>query len=121
MKNLAPNITRQRLLIEGFYTTDINREIITKYLLDLARHLNLRTYGEPIIFSPASGMGRDSNAGYDAFIPLIDSGISAYVWSQARFFSIVIYTCKSFDEGAAIQFTQEYFVVSDEKIVSTSF
>ena len=121
MKNLAPNITRQRLLIEGFYTIEMTKKTIEKYLLDLAQHLNLRTYGEPIIFAPASGMRRDSNAGYDAFIPLIDSGISAYVWTQAKFFSIVIYTCKGFDERAAIQFTQEYFVVSEEKIVSTSF
>lgn len=121
MKNLAPNITRQRLLIEGFYTTEMSKDIIEKYLLDLARHLNLRTYGKPIIFSPASGMGKNENAGYDAFVPLIDSGISAYIWSHAQFFSIVIYTCKSFSESAAIAFTQKYFVVSEEKLVSTSF
>ena len=121
MKNLAPNILRQRLLIEGFYTTDMSKEILEKYLLNVAEHLNLRTYGKPIIFSPASGMGRDENAGYDAFVPLIDSGISAYVWSHVKFFSTVIYTCKSFDEQAAIEFTQEYFIVSPEKIVSTSF
>ena len=121
MKNLAPNIIRQRLLIEGFYTTDMSQEILEKYLLNLAKQLNLRTYGKPIIFSPASGMGREDNAGYDAFVPLIDSGISAYIWSQAKFFSTIIYTCKSFDEQAAIQFTREYFAVSEEKIVNTSF
>lgn len=120
MKNLAPNIFRQRLLIEGFYTTDMSEAILEEYLLTIASHLNLRTYGQPIIFSPASGMGRDENAGYDAFVPLIDSGISVYVWSNAQFFSIVIYTCKGFDEKAAIDFTQEYFTVSEE-IVSSSF
>jgi hypothetical protein len=121
MKNLAPNVLRQRLLIEGFYTTDMSREILEKYLLNLAEHLNLRTYGKAIIFSPESGTGKDENAGYDAFIPLIDSGISAYVWSNARFFSIIIYTCKNFNEPAAIAFTQEYFAVSEQKIVSASF
>ncbi len=69
MKNLAPNIFRQRLLIEGFYTTDMSQEILEKYLLNIAAHLNLRTYGKPIIFSPASGMGKAENAGYDAFVP----------------------------------------------------
>ncbi|BCL33993.1 S-adenosylmethionine decarboxylase [Nostoc sp. MS1] len=120
MKNLAPDIFRQRLLIEGFYVTDMSEEVLEKYLLSIAEHLNLRTYGKPIIFSPASGMGREENAGYDAFVPLIDSGISAYVWSSVQFFSIVIYTCKGFDEQAAIEFTRNYFAVSGE-IASTSF
>jgi hypothetical protein len=48
MKNIAPNIFRQRLLIEGFYTIDLNKEILENYLLNLAQHLNLRTYGKPI-------------------------------------------------------------------------
>jgi S-adenosylmethionine decarboxylase len=120
MKNLAPDIFRQRLLIEGFYATDMSEEVLEKYLLSVAAHLNLRTYGRPIIFSPGSGMGREENAGYDAFVPLIDSGISVYVWSRAQFFSIVIYTCKGFADQAAIEFTREYFAVSGE-IVSTSF
>lgn len=120
MKNLAPNIFRQRLLIEAFYTTNMSQEILEKYLLDVAEHLNLRTYGKPIVYSPASGIGREENAGYDAFVPLIDSGISAYVWSNSKFLSILIYTCKGFDEQAAIEFTRQYFAVSDE-IVSASF
>lgn len=120
MKNLAPDIFRQRLLIEAFYTTNINQEILEKYLLDLAKHLNLRTYGKPVVYSPASSIGKEENAGYDAFVPLIDSGISAYIWNKARFFSILIYTCKGFDEQAAIEFTRQYFAVSEE-IASTSF
>lgn len=121
MKNLAPSITRQRLLIEGFYTVEMSQETLEKYLLDLAENLNLRIYGEPIIFTTASGMGKEENAGYDAFVPLIDSGISAYVWSHAQFFSIVIYTCKSFSESAAVAFTERYFVVPEAKLVSMSF
>jgi hypothetical protein len=120
MKNLSPDIFRQRLLIEGFYTVDLDREILKQYLLGVAAHLNLRTYSEPIIFSPESGMGKEENAGYDAFVPLIDSGISAYIWSQNRFFSILLYTCKGFDEQTAIDFTCQYFAVSDE-VASHSF
>ena len=58
--------------------------------------------------------GKDENAGFDAFVPLIDSGISAYVWSKARFFSIVLYTCKGFDETTALEFTKDYFGVEGE-------
>lgn len=90
IKNLAPDVFRQRLLIEGFYTINISEETLETYLLSVAEHLNLRTYSKPIVFAPASGMGKGENAGYDAFVPLIDSGISAYFWSSAKFFSIVI-------------------------------
>ena len=75
--------------------------------------------GNPVIYSP-SGMGKEENEGYDAFVPLIDSGISAYIWSNARFFSILIYICKGFDELTAIEFTRQYFGVQKE-IVNESF
>lgn len=120
MKNIAPEIFRQRLIVEGYYTIDVNKKVIKRYLLGIAAHLDLRTYGDPIIFSPASGMGREENAGFDAFVPLIDSGISLYVWSQTRFFSTVLYTCKGFDEQAAIDYTRDFFAVTGE-LVNASF
>jgi hypothetical protein len=57
MKNLAPEIFRQRLLIDGFYSINTSEEIVEKYLLGIAECLSLRTYGKPIVFAPASGMG----------------------------------------------------------------
>lgn len=112
MKNIAPEIMRQRLLIEGYYTNEITKEILRDYLYGVANHLNLRTYGEPTIFCP-QGLGKEENSGFDAFIPLIDSGISAYIWSKNKFLSIIIYTCKSFNEEDAISFTKKYFNVED--------
>lgn len=113
MKNLAPEITRQRILIEGFYSKNVTKEILSTYLYGIAAHLNLRTYGEPTIFSP-QGMGKDENSGFDAFIPLIDSGISAYIWSKNKFLSIIIYTCKTFNEHEAIAYTKKYFEIMNE-------
>lgn len=89
MKNLAPNIKRQRLLIEGFYKIDVDKKVIANYFEVITKALNLRMYGKPIIFSPG-GEGKDINQGYDAFVPLIDSGISIYVWSNAKFLSLII-------------------------------
>lgn len=110
MKDLAPNITRQRLLIEGFYTISVGKKIIESYFKEICRHLNLRGYGKPVIFSPR-GEGKEINQGYDAFVPLADSGISAYIWSNAKFLSIVIYTCKSFDEKKALEITKKFFKI----------
>ena len=115
-KNIAPDIFRKRLLIEGFWTIGVAEEQVKNYLLGLAAHLELRTYGDPIIFSPGSGMGKEENAGYDAFVPLIDSGISGYFWSKQSFLSVVIYTCKGFDEDKAVEFTKSFFGLKDEVI-----
>lgn len=108
MSDLAPDITRQRLLIEGYYTTAVDRDVTGRYLVELASHLDLRAYGTPIVHSPA-GEGRAENAGFDAFMPLIDSGISLYVWSSKRFFAVVLFTCKRFDEVRAVGFTRDFF------------
>jgi S-adenosylmethionine decarboxylase len=119
VKDLAPHITRQRLLVEGFYTGAVDRAAVDRYLHGVAAHLGLRTYGAATIFSPG-GEGKAENQGYDAFLPLIDSGISLYVWSSARFFSAILYTCRRFDETAAIEFTRRYFGVQGE-IASAAF
>jgi hypothetical protein len=112
MRDLAPDIVRQRLLIEGLYARDITREDVERYLVEVAANLSLRTYGDPIVHAPG-GAGKDSNEGFDAFIPLIDSGISLYVWSKRRFFAVVLFTCKAFDAGAALDFTREFFSARD--------
>jgi S-adenosylmethionine decarboxylase len=112
MKNLAPQITRQRLLIEGLYTTDVDAAAVESYLLGVAATLGLRTYGAPIIHAPGGG-GKPENEGFDAFVPLIDSGISLYVWSGARFFAAVLFTCKAFDEDLAVAYTRDHFQATE--------
>lgn len=112
MKDLAPHITRLRFMIEGFYGVDIDQEVIKNYFNKVTKDLNLRMYGEPIIFSPG-GDGKEDNQGYDAFVPLIDSGISLYVWSNAKFISVVIYTCKTFDTEKALMSTKDFFKIKE--------
>jgi len=116
--NLAPDIIRQRLIIEGFYTLDVDEVAIGRYFVQLTSALGLRTYGEPTIFSP-SGQGRESNQGYDAFIPLIDSGISLYVWSQRRFLSVISFSCTHFDVERAVEVTRDFFGMT--KLVHQEF
>ena len=112
MRDLAPDIVRQRLLIEGLFARDISRADVERYLVGIAAHLSLRTYGNPIVHAPG-GAGKDENEGFDAFIPLIDSGISLYVWSKPKFFAAVLFTCKRFDVGRALDFTRTHFGVAE--------
>ncbi len=112
MKNLAPDILRQRFLMEGFVNIDVDKSVIENYFKKITDALSLRMYGEPIIFSPG-GEGKAENQGFDAFVPLIDSGISLYYWSSAKFLSVVVYTCKSFDENKALDVTKEFFKIDE--------
>jgi hypothetical protein len=115
---LAPEITRQRLLVEGYYTVPVDRGRVEAYLRGVAEHLGLRAYERSAIFSP-DGEGKDENQGFDAFLPLIDSGISLYVWTNARFLAVVLFTCKAFDPDVALAYTREFFGLGEH--VARSF
>ncbi|MDO8570818.1 MAG: S-adenosylmethionine decarboxylase [Candidatus Daviesbacteria bacterium] len=112
MRNIAPQITRQRLLIEGKFTIIVTQEKVKNYLLSVSKELDLRTYGDPIIYSPES-KGKEENQGFDAFIPLIDSGIALYIWTNEKFMSCVLYTCKNFSMEKAIEFTKNFFQTTE--------
>ncbi|MHC1561803.1 S-adenosylmethionine decarboxylase [Actinomycetospora sp. C-140] len=112
MRDLAPDITRQRLLVEGFYTTPVDADDVRRFLLDLPAALDLRSYGEVTVHAPG-GQGKDDNAGFDAFVPLIDSGISLYVWTARRFLALVVFTCTSFDAEVAVSFTRDRWGMTD--------
>ena len=118
MKDLAPHITRQRLIIEGFYTIDVDEKVIEKFYSKLTSSLGLRTYGKLAIHSP-SGTGKDINQGYDCFQPLIDSGIYLGVWASERFMSCVIYTCKRFDADKAVRVVKDFWKI--DEIASMGF
>jgi hypothetical protein len=108
MHTIAPEIVRQRLLVEGFYRRDVDEPTIRAFFTSFTAALALRTYDAPVIFAPR-GAGKDDNEGYDAFVPLIDSGISLYVWTAARFLSCVTFTCKTFDTDVAVNSIRTFF------------
>lgn len=112
MKNLAPDLFRQRLLIEGFYSIEVNERVIESFFKDVTAALGLKMYGQPVIFA-SDGEGKPENQGYDAFVPLMDSGISLYVWSNAKFLSMIIYTCKGFNQNLAVDFTKIFFKIAE--------
>jgi len=63
MKNIAPDIFRQRLLIEGYYTINVAKNDVEDFLVQLPEYLGLRVYSKPIVFSPSTGMGKEEIKG----------------------------------------------------------
>ncbi len=108
MRDLAPEIVRQRLLMEGRFAAAVDRAAVERYLTGVAAHLGLRSYGAPVVHAPG-GAGKPENEGFDAFLPLVDSGVSLYVWSGRRFFAVVLFTCKRFSVEQALDYTRRFF------------
>jgi hypothetical protein len=103
MKDLAPDILRQRLIIEGVPAFVISDAHIKKYLSKLSDTLEMNTLLEPITHL-------SDKFGWAGWIHWETSGAHFYAWEQPRvFFSVDIYTCKAFPVSKAVDFTKSYF------------
>ena len=110
---LAPEILRQRLVIEGIPARPVDDEQIRHYLSALSREVDMVQLLEPVTH-------RSDLYGWAGWIHWETSGAHFYAWEQPRlFFSVDIYTCKAFDPDTAVAFTREYF--SARTIVAKSF
>lgn len=109
MKDLAPAIYRQRLVIEG-YPGDIkllSSESIKAYLKKLSDVTGMITLIDPVTH-------RSESYGEAAWIHWETSGAHFYAWEQPiEFFSVDIYTCKAFDPAVAVEFTKDYFKATE--------
>ncbi len=106
-KNLAPELVRQRVIIEG--TTDhvVNEEEIIDYLWELSKVVDMRPLQKPYAY-PAEEMG------YGGWIHWVTSGAHFYSYTTTiPFFSVDAYTCKPFNVQDAVDFTAKYFNTSD--------
>ena len=107
MRDLAPLIHRQRLVVEGSVTRSITAEEIVRYLKDVGRLTEMRVLTEPVTHqSPLYG--------WAGWVHWETSGAHFYAWDQPhRFFSVDIYTCKPFDADAVATFTAEFFSATE--------
>ena len=115
MKNIEPRVHRQRLVIEAHYTEKIDQTMVKKYLIDLAKELEMTIHPdlkEPIITS-ATGKSNPLHDGYEGVIIWLESGAQIYVWEKLNFLTVDIYTCRAFNSQIAIDFTANFFKTTD--------
>ena len=111
--DLAPEIFRQRLVIEGLVDSNISAPQISAYLTKLSDVLEMVALVEPVTH-------RSDRYGWAGWIHWETSGAHFYAWEQPRqFFSVDIYTCKAFDIERAVEFTAQTFAARD--VVHRSF
>jgi hypothetical protein len=89
----------------------VDSATLLDYFTMITAALELRTYGQPIVHH-TSGEGKPEHAGYDAFVPLIASGIYVCIWSQPRFASVILFTCADFDAALATARTQSFYAMA---------
>lgn len=112
MKDLAPTIHRQRLVIEGYPSRPISDSDIKEYLTKLAVVTDMTVLTEPVTHC-------SDKFGWAGWVHWETSGAHFYAWEQPLlFFSVDIYTCKPFDPSSAVEYTREFFQASE--IVSSN-
>jgi S-adenosylmethionine decarboxylase len=105
--DLAPEIVRQRLVIEGTCPRPIDSAAVIRYLRRLTHVCGMRMLLEPVTH-------RSDRFGWAGWVHWEESGAHFYAWEQPRlFFSVDIYACRVFDVEAVVAFTREFFDVVD--------
>lgn len=115
MKNLAPDVYRQRLVIEARYGVEVTREMVKEFLLGLARELKMTLHPDlagPIVTS-ATGKAKAIHDGYEGIVIWVESGASVYIWERFQFLTVDIYTCAPFEAKKAVDFTANFFKTTE--------
>ena len=102
-KNLAPNLIRQRVIIEGTTEKIVEPEQIRSYLSELAKITDMEVLSEPEAHSA-------HDMGYGGWIHWKSSGAAFYSYpTNPPLFTVDCYTCKPFSAEGAAECTRKYF------------
>ncbi len=106
-KNLAPDLLRQRIIIEGTTAKIVEPEQIKAYLLGLAKITNMEVLSDPVAYTA-------HNMGYGGWIHWKSSGAAFYSYpTNLPLFTVDCYTCKPFSGEEAFEFTKKFFNAID--------
>lgn len=106
-KNLAPNLVRQRVIIEATTLEIVNPAQIKAYLLELAKVTDMEVLSKPLAYTA-------HDMGYGGWIHWKSSGAAFYSYpTEPALLTVDCYTCKPFSAEEAAKFTQKYFNTID--------
>ena len=102
--DLAPDICRQRMVLEGTLHNPFEAEEMVRYSKEISKMLNMTPVSDPI-----TNFAKEY--GWCCFMHWKESGMHIYSWEHRdpKFFSIDIYTCKKFNPISVVCFTDEFF------------
>jgi len=102
-KNLAPNLVRQRVIIEGTTEKIVVPEKIKEYLDELAKITGMEKLSGPYVYTA-------HDMGFGGWIHWKTSGAAFYSYpTNPPLFTVDCYTCKPFSAEKAAEFTEKFF------------
>jgi len=105
--DLAPDILRQRVIVEGTCTRSIHDEEIVRYLNGLSDVCNMDVLLEPVTH-------RSDRYGWAGWVHWEASGAHFYAWEQPQlFFSVDIYACAPFSAEDVAAYTRTFFEATE--------
>lgn len=110
MRNLAPKLIRQRIIIEAITDHLVKPCEFKDYLVKLSKVVRMRPLSAPFAY-PAENMG------YGGWIHWVTSGAHIYSYPTevtgrvGHLLTIDAYTCKPFSVKKAVDFTKKYFKI----------
>jgi S-adenosylmethionine/arginine decarboxylase-like enzyme len=112
MKNLCPDVYRQRLVVEATYTKNWQAGDLTNFVVELSNLIGMH-----IVYGPMLRREGDKLApihqGIELYTIWAESSCLLYTWEKFNFVTVDIYTCKKFEKLKAVEFIKEYFGASD--------
>jgi S-adenosylmethionine decarboxylase len=102
LPDLAPAIHRQRLVVEGLVDGPIGEAAIAAYLEGLSEVCDMEVVQAPVTH-------RSDKYGWAGWVHWEASGAHFYAWEDPYFFSVDIYTCRSFDAEDVLEYTSSFF------------
>ena len=102
--DLAPEICRQRIIVEGTLHNAFNPVDMVRYCREVSIVLDMTP-----VSKPKTDFAEEY--GWCCFMHWKESGMHIYSWDniKPKFFSIDIYTCKTFDPWDVVRYTEEFF------------
>ena len=108
---MNPKIHRERLIVEGFYGVEISEDFLKGFLIGLSEALGMKVIAGPFIFSPDKFSL--IHKGLGGFMAWAESGVAFYSWSEHKFFTLDVYTCKALDVQATVEYVRRGLKCSD--------
>ncbi|MBP6888139.1 MAG: SET domain-containing protein-lysine N-methyltransferase [Candidatus Pacebacteria bacterium] len=117
--NLAPHIYRKRVIIEGKYTISITSlDTVYNFLLRLSQQVKdkegiLKGVRGPFVSNYNFSEEVTQNSSFEGSIIWNEHEARLYVWGDAKFFTLDIYTCSPFETDTIIDFVTREFGSED--------
>lgn len=107
MRNVAPEITRQRVIVELRTHMNVGPEEITGYLLGLVEVTSMERLSWPHTYSA-------HELGWAGYLHWRTSGSAVYSYPLSpELVTVDCYTCKPFDVRRMVEYTRAFFDAID--------